>query len=266
MILDEIVEKKIAFVNERKNKVSQSVLINKAEELVSTTNEALFKKSLAKEGLSIIGEFKKSSPSKGVIVSDFNLEEISKYYDNIGVDAFSVLTEEEFFLGNDRYLKFVKSKFAQPVLRKDFIVDLYQIYESKVIGADAVLLIVSILKDKLKVYYEEAKKYNLDVLVEVHDKEELELALECNCDIIGINNRNLKTFTTTKNITKELIRYVPKDKIVISESGIKTIEDLIELRNIGVDGVLVGEMFMRNIKNNAFIENYKKFRSKDIQI
>lgn len=263
MILDRIVNKKRKSVNERKKLIPQDKLYKKAIEMADINCENKFKSALKTEGLSVIGEFKKASPSKGIIVHDFNIPKINEYYTDLGVDAFSILTEEDFFMGRDAYIKEVKANSDKPILRKDFIIDLYQIYESKILGANAVLLIVSVLKDRLKEFYDEAKSLKLESLVEVHNKEELDIALDCGCEIIGINNRDLKTFVTSLDITKKLIEFIPKDKIIISESGIKTIEDLQDLRSLGVDAVLIGEMFMRQLGNADFIEEYKEFRKNE---
>lgn len=208
-------------------------------------NKGIFKKALLKEDLTIIGEFKKASPSKGEIVKDFNLEKINEFYKRENIDAYSILTEEEFFKGKDEYISLIKGISDKPILRKDFIVDKYQIYESKFLGADCILLIVALLKDKLKEFYELGKELGLDILVEVHSKEELDLALKINPEIIGINNRNLKNFKVDLENTKELIKYIPKGILTISESGINSFEDIEYIKSLGVDGVLVGEFFMR---------------------
>ncbi|WP_194190646.1 indole-3-glycerol phosphate synthase TrpC [Clostridium chrysemydis] len=208
-------------------------------------NKELFKKALLKEDLTIIGEFKKASPSKGDIVKDFNLEKIIEFYKRENIDAYSILTEEEFFKGKDEYISLIKGISDKPILRKDFIVDKYQIYESKFLGADCILLIVALLKDKLKEFYELGKELGLDILVEVHSREELDLALKINPEIIGINNRNLKNFKVDLENTKELIKYIPKGILTISESGINSFEDIEYIKSLGVDGVLVGEFFMR---------------------
>lgn len=176
----------------------------------------------------------------------------------MGVRAFSVLTEEDYFKGSDEYLKRIKKSSMTPILRKDFIIDFYQIYEAKVLGADGILLIASVLKDQLGDFYNEAKKFNLQPLVEVHNKEELDLALKYDCDVIGINNRDLKTFNVSLDVTKELKRYIPDDKILVSESGIMSIEDLKTIKDYGVNGVLIGEFFMRNIDNSEFKNEVKK--------
>lgn len=261
MILDDIVEKKKVRVENAKKIVAPEDMYKLALEASSLKdNRISFKEALKKEGLSVIGEFKKASPSKGVIRSNFNIEEILDIYTSLGIDAYSVLTEEDFFKGNNEYLKLIKSKSDTPILRKDFIIDFYQIHEAKVLGASAVLLIVAVLGDKLGEFYKECKKLNLDVLVEVHNKEELEIALKYDVDIIGINNRNLKNFVTTLDITEELIKDVPKEKVIVSESGIKDIDDLRKIAKMGADAVLVGEMFMRNIENEAFKNEFLKFK------
>lgn len=261
MILDKIVEKKKIRVEEMKKLISidemymQANVINEKDK----TNE--FKEVLQADRLSIIGEFKKSSPSKGIIVPDFNINKIYDYYSEIEVDAFSILTEEDYFLGNNGYINTIRKKSKTPILRKDFIFDSYQIYETKVLGAQGILLIVAVLKDEIGKFYNEAKKLNLVPLVEVHTKDELDIALSLGCEVIGINNRDLKTFNTTLTTTENLIKHIPKNNIVISESGINTIEHLEFIKNLGVNGVLVGEMFMRNINNEEFIKDYRAFRN-----
>lgn len=271
MILDQILEIKKEKVNLRKKEIPIEELRKQAMQKVKYDREIKgenfenpFKAALKKEGLSVIGEFKKASPSKGIIVQDFNLKEIFHYYNFLGVDAFSILTEEDFFLGCDDYLKQIRKISHTPILRKDFVLDFYQIYEAKLLGADGILLIASVLKDSLGKFYEEAKKYDLQPLVEIHNKEELELALKYDCEIIGINNRNLKTFAVSLETTKKLIDLIPNDKISIAESGIMSIADFEKMKELGADGVLVGELFMRNIDNKEFKESYKKFRNQSI--
>lgn len=263
MILDKIVAEKKKRIEERKLKISLEDIRDEAYKLIDNTEENKFKNALRKDGLSIIGEFKKASPSKGLIVSEFNVEEIAKLYKELNIDAFSVLTEEDFFLGSDEYLSKVKTLSNKPILRKDFIIDFYQIYEAKVLGASGILLIVAELKDKLNDFYDECIKFKLEPLIEVHNKEELDIALKCGGEIIGINNRNLKNFNTTLETTEKLISYIPSDKIIVSESGIHNVEDLKKVKSYGADAVLVGEMFMRNIKNKTFMEEIKRFREKN---
>lgn len=265
MILDDIVAKKKVRIEKRKNEIPIGEVKKQAEQIVKSENEKcndeyknIFKEALAKDGLSVIGEFKKASPSKGVIVEDFDIMDILSYYNFIGVRAFSILTEEDFFKGSDEYLKKIRNSSKTPILRKDFIIDFYQIYEAKVLGADGILLIAAVLKDKLGEFYEEAKKFNLQPLVEVHNKEELDLALEFNCDVIGINNRDLKTFNVSLDTTEKLMKYISKDKIIVSESGIMTIENLNRIKECGVNAVLIGEFFMRNINNSEFKSKVKE--------
>jgi len=265
LILDDIVAKKKIKVEKRKKEIPIKELEKQALEKVKVEREVSYKNpfkiALKKEGLSVIGEFKKASPSKGIIVENFNVKEILNYYTCLGVDVFSILTEEDFFLGSDEYLKEIRRISHTPILRKDFVIDFYQIYEAKVLGANGILLIVSVLGDTLGDFYKEAKRFNLEPLVEVHNKEELDLALQYDCEIIGINNRDLKTFNVTLDTTKELIKSIPKDKVVIAESGIMSIEDLEMIKGFGADGVLIGELFMRNIDNLDFKSKYKKIRN-----
>lgn len=258
MILDKICDKKRGRLEERKALISIDKVYESALKVPKVDN--LFKSVLNRDGLSIIGEYKKASPSKGVIVPDFNIEEIANLYKELDVDAYSVLTEEDYFKGSDEYLKKVKSLSDRPILRKDFVIDFYQIYEAKILGASGILLIAAVLGKDLKKYYEECRKFDLMPLVEVHTREELELALECDSEIIGINNRNLKTFDTTLETTEKLIKYVPKGKIIISESGMHSIEDLKKVKDFGANGALVGEMFMRNIKDENFKKEFNSFR------
>lgn len=260
MILQKIITRKTKRIEERKEKVTFAEMKSRAEKLIELTEEGEFKNALKKDGLSVIGEYKKASPSKGLILKEFDIGEIESLYRELNIDAFSVLTEEDFFMGSDENLIKVKEISDKPILRKDFIVDFYQIYEAKVLGASAVLLIVSELKEGLKEFYDECKRLKFDVLVEVHNKEELDIALKVGAEIIGINNRDLKTFITTLDVTKKLLEYIPRDKIIVSESGMESIDDLRYMKSIGVDAVLVGEMFMRNIKNEKFKNEFKKFK------
>lgn len=205
-----------------------------------------FYEAMNKEGLSIIGEIKKASPSKGLIrKGDFNPIELAYEYEQC-VDAISVLTEEDYFLGNDKYLKEVSDNVSLPTLCKDFIISEEQIYNAKALGASCILLIVAILKkEELEKYLQLASKLKLDVLVETHTKEEIESAVEVGAKIIGINNRDLKTFKTDISTTINLRKYIPSNTLVISESGIHDINDINKLKDANIDGILVGESFMR---------------------
>ena len=197
------------------------------------------------ENIKLIAEIKKASPTKGIIREKFDHISIAQIYDKKHVHAVSVLTEEDFFMGSLSFLPEVKKITSKPVLRKDFIVDEYQIYETRVNSADAILLIAAILeKNQAAEYLNLARELGLSVLFEVHDYKELEMALLIACDIIGINNRNLKTLQIDMNTTFTLRREIPSDRIVVSESGIKSRTDVQKLQNIGVDALLIGTFFM----------------------
>jgi indole-3-glycerol phosphate synthase len=207
-----------------------------------------FAGALRREGgkLALIAEIKKASPSAGVIVESFDPVAIGKNYARTGVDAISVLTDQQFFQGHLDYLNAVRAVVPQPLLRKDFILDPLQIMEAAAAGADAILLIVAALSDEeLTTLLETAGLYQLDVLVEVHTLAELDRALETDARIIGINNRNLATFEVDLAVTEQLSEQVPNEIALVSESGIKTAEDLARIKACGVDAVLIGEALMR---------------------
>ena len=194
----------------------------------------------------VIAEIKKASPSKGVLREAFDPAEIAKSYENHGATCLSVLTDADFFQGSEQYLKQARSCCQIPVLRKDFMIDPYQIYESRAIGADCILLIVAALTDaQLSELSSLAKELEMDVLVEVHDAEELERALMLEATLIGVNNRNLRTFETRLETTIDLLAGIPKDRIVVTESGIHTPDDVERMRQQGINAFLVGESFMR---------------------
>lgn len=206
-----------------------------------------FEKALKKEDIAFICEVKKASPSKGLIASDFPYVHIAKDYEAAGADAISVLTEPEYFLGRDAYLSAIKKAVNLPVIRKDFTIDPYQIYEARIIGADAVLLICALLDtETLKEYIRIADSLGLTALVEAHDEAEIHSALEADARVIGVNNRNLKTFEVDLNNSRRLRQLVPETVTFVSESGIKTSEDIAELRKNGTDAVLIGETLMRS--------------------
>jgi Indole-3-glycerol phosphate synthase len=196
--------------------------------------------------VAVIAEVKKASPSKGLIRSDFDPQAIARAYRTAEVDAVSVLTERAFFQGASEHLATVKAEVTCPVLRKDFLIDSWQVFESRLLGADAVLLIAAALApNELKALYRLATDLGMDVLVEVHDERELEAALGLGCPLIGINNRNLRTFVTDLAVTERLVAQIPDGVTVVSESGISTPSDVARLRALGVRAVLVGEHFMR---------------------
>lgn len=205
-----------------------------------------FENALKSNDLAFICECKKASPSKGLIARDFPYLQIAREYEAAGADCISVLTEPKWFLGSGEYLKEIAASVALPCLRKDFTVDAYMIYEAKLLGAAAVLLIVSILsEEQLKNYLDVCDMLGLSALVEVHDEAETEAALNAGARIIGVNNRNLKDFTVDAQNSRRLRGMVPKDILFVSESGVKTAEDVQMLREIGADAVLVGETLMR---------------------
>ncbi|WP_139904852.1 indole-3-glycerol phosphate synthase TrpC [Clostridium thermarum] len=260
MILEDILAHKKKQVEEEKRMIP----IKKLMEACDLQPIRDFKKALCTDTMAIIGEVKKASPSKGIIVETFNHRQIASIYEEIPVDALSVLTERQFFKGCDEYLTEVKVLVSKPVLRKDFIIDEFQLYHAKAIGADAVLLISSILKGKLKDFYVLAKNLGLACVTEVHTREEAEEALEAGCDIIGINNRNLKTFEVDLKTTEDIRRYIPKGIVTVSESGIKASEDIKYLRSLDIDAVLIGETFMRYINEGRSIIEFIK-SSKGLQ-
>ena len=239
-ILDKIVKNKILQIENEKTQIPLERLVNVGHRVIRD-----FGVALNKSGLSIIAEIKKASPSKGLIDPNFDPIKTALNYEKYGVDAISVLTEKKYFLGDDKNIRLVKENTSMPILRKDFIIDKYQIYQSHNLGADAILLIAAVLKNKLKTYFELATSLGLHCLVEVHNKAEIELALECGAKIIGINNRDLSNFNVDIHTTENLMRYIPKEKIVVSESGISSISDVTYLKSIGVSAVLIGESFMR---------------------
>ncbi len=195
--------------------------------------------------ISLIAEIKKASVSCGIIRQDFNLHEIAKAYQDSGVQAVSILTEEDYFLGNISYLNEVKNLIEAPILRKDFILEPYQVYESRLFGADAILLIADLLtKDKLIELMGLADTLGLDYLVEVHDEKELKKVLNLKVPLIGINNRDLHTLEVDFKTTERLFPLIPKDKVVVVESGIKSPQDVLFLKILGVNAVLIGTAFM----------------------
>ncbi len=204
-------------------------------------------KVLRGEEISFICEVKKASPSKGLIAADFPYLHIAKEYEDAGAAAVSVLTEPEFFLGSDEYLRQIQREVSLPVLRKDFTVDAYQIYESKAIGADAVLLICALLETStIREYLAICDELGLSALVEAHDAVEVASALAAGARLIGVNNRNLKDFTVDINNSVALRKFVPENILFVAESGIKTAADINVLRQAKVNGVLIGETLMRS--------------------
>ena len=210
------------------------------------TQEFPFEQALRKKELSFICEVKKASPSKGIIAEEFPYLKIASEYEAAGADAISCLTEPFYFLGKDEYLKEITDTVSIPVLRKDFTIDPYMIYEAKLLGASAVLLICSIMtKNELKEYSQIAHELGISALVETHTPEEIEMALSCGSRIIGVNNRNLKNFEVDIDHSRNLRKEVPSECLFVSESGIRCREDVIRLEENGTDAVLIGEQMMR---------------------
>jgi indole-3-glycerol phosphate synthase len=206
-----------------------------------------FKEAIKREGkISLIGEIKQASPSAGILRKDFSVVDIAKQYKKLKVNALSILTEEDFFLGKINYIEQVKKAVNLPILRKDFIIDEVQLLESRAIGANAVLLIARILDEhKLKQLYSLCKKLGMEALVEVHTEKELRRVAKFHPDMIGINNRNLDTLELNISKTEKLIPFVPSETVKISESGIKSTKDVLLLKGLGVDAILVGEALMK---------------------
>ena len=205
-----------------------------------------FEKALRKPGISMICECKKASPSKGLIAEDFPYMDIAKCYENAGADAISVLTEPKWFLGRNEYLKEIAEKTAVPCLRKDFTIDEYMIYEAKVLGASAVLLICSLLtEEEIEKDLEICEQLGLSALTEVHNEKEIQIALRAGSRLIGVNNRCLEDFTVDQDRSRQLRNLVPKDILFVAESGVKTRKDVEAMEKIGADGVLIGEALMR---------------------
>ena len=258
MILDVIVEDKKKRLIQQKKAVSPEKMMELANQTKRLLSTGCFCKALRKEGLSIIGEFKKASPSLGSISMTMNLEDRIQEY-NQCVDAISCLTEENHFLGNTEYFQSIRAISGLPMLRKDFIIDPYQIYEAKVIGADAILLIAAILDDdRLKEYYDLAKKLGMDVLMETHDEQEMERVLALHPEIVGINNRNLKDFTISLEQTKKLRPMVPDNTVVVSESGVTEDDHIRYLRECDVDALLIGGAFMFSDQPGVLAARWKK--------
>ena len=211
-----------------------------------------FEQALRKEDVSFICECKKASPSKGLIAPNFPYLEIAKEYEAAGADCISVLTEPKWFLGNDEYLKEIAESVLIPCLRKDFTVDEYQIYQAKVLGASAVLLICSVLtEDQMKDYIRICDELGLSALVEVHDEQEVQTALNTGARIIGVNNRNLKDFSVDTDNSRRLRELIPPNVLFVSESGVRSAGDVAVLRELGADGVLIGETLMRAADKKA---------------
>ncbi|MBI1884449.1 MAG: indole-3-glycerol phosphate synthase TrpC [Chlamydiae bacterium] len=244
--LEEIIHHKRIEIEERKRNLSLENLMTDANLKVKRAD---FEKAITRQPggpLRLIAEIKKASPSKGLLRKDFHPTQIAQTYEKYGAHAISVLTDEKYFQGSLDDLKAVSEVVSLPLLRKDFILDAYQIYEAKAYGTSAILLIVAALeKNELSLLLKEAGKMGLSVLTEVHDEKELEIALEVGANLIGINNRNLKTFEVDLKNCGKLIPKIPKGKRIVIESGILKRQDVLWVESLPVDAILVGEAFMQ---------------------
>jgi indole-3-glycerol phosphate synthase len=246
-ILEQILETKRNEVAQRSIHSPLQLLIERARKMPATRGfEATLRKKATHGAPAVIAEIKKASPSKGLIRENFDPQEIAISYACGGADCLSVLTDQQYFQGHDDYLSIVRNACNLPVLRKDFIVDEYQIYEARALSADCVLLIAAALNImELTVFVDTARNLKLDVLIEVHNPQELEAALSLNPSMVGINNRDLKSFTTSIDNTIQLIKKIPDHILVVTESGISERAQVLELQSAGVGAFLVGESFMR---------------------
>ena len=246
-ILEQILATKREEIDLRRNLVPEQQLLDKmADGHTPLGFVSALQRRASEQKPGVIAEIKKASPSKGVIRADFNPAAIATSYATANATCLSILTDEQYFQGHDDYLREVRQVVTLPLLRKDFTIDAYQVYEARAMGADCILLIVSALKPAdLRDLYALAQSVGLDVLIEVHDAEELAIALTLGPDLIGINNRNLKTFNTNLETTIDLLSNIPSDVVVVTESGISTVADVSRMQANNVHCFLVGEAFMR---------------------
>jgi indole-3-glycerol phosphate synthase len=243
MILDQIAELKAGEVEEDKKRRPLSIV---QEELKNSPPKRDFRKAVTDRDCAIIAEVKRKSPSQGTIRNDFDPLEIAHIYERNGAAAISVLTDEPFFGGRKEFLPRIRERVGLPLLRKDFIIDPYQVYETKLLGGDAILLIARLLGEKLADYIRLAESIHLFPLVEVHSTEDLEIALAAGADLIGINNRDLNTFETGLQISLHLTSLIPKGRSVIAESGIRSRKEIEILMGAGIRAFLIGETLMKS--------------------
>ena len=263
MILEKIAASTRKRVEVRKKEVPFEKIKAQAEAMEKNTGYPFYR-ALAQEDMSFICEVKKASPSKGIIAEKFPYLEIAREYEEAGASAISCLTEPEFFLGKDQYLKEIAGEVSIPVLRKDFVVDSYQIYEAKTLGASAVLLICTLLgEENLKEYLKITRALGMTALTKAHDEEEIRQALRAGADVIGVNNRNLKNFTVDVENSLRLRRYIPEGILFVAESGIHSPEDISRMGEAGVDAVLIGEALMKSENKKKILNWLKKGDTSD---
>jgi len=259
--LDKLVASKRSRIEEAKRSVDVVGLSRAAVEISTKKTPNRLQTALQRtDRINIIAEFKRASPSKGMISDRLDAVEVANMYTNGGACAISVLTEEDYFLGSLNDLRRIRENVDLPILRRDFLVDDYQILESAAAGADAILLIASILSpESLMRLQKLANDFGLDAVIEVHDREEIEIAIEVDAKIIGVNNRNLETFEVSLDTSRALIEHAPKGSILISESGISSPEQIAELRRVGYSGFLIGESLMRSNDPQRMLEELASF-------
>ncbi|MCC8164022.1 MAG: indole-3-glycerol phosphate synthase TrpC [Lachnospiraceae bacterium] len=257
MILDELAAHAAWRVKQAKKEISFGELRRRAEAL--QRGDFRFEKALKKPGLSFICEVKKASPSKGLIAPDFPYVEIAQEYEQAGADCVSVLTEPKWFLGSDDIFREIRAAIPLPMIRKDFTVDAYQIYEAKVMGADAVLLICALLStERVREYLAVCDALGMSALVETHDEKEIESAVQAGARLIGVNNRNLKNFTVDFSNASRLREQIPRDAVYVAESGVRDARDIASLSEMGADAVLVGEALMRAEDKRARLAEFRE--------
>lgn len=257
MILDDIIEKRKIQLEREKAAVPFEEIKRKSINIGTPCRD--FYKALTGERLSVISEVKKASPSKSIIKEDFNPVEIAVKYEHSGADAISCLTEEFYFKGSSKYLQKIRKEVNLPILRKDFIFDEYQIFEARVIGADAILLIAALLDiNTMKRFKDIAEELGMNCLFEAHNEKELESILKCDPKIVGINNRNLKTFEVSLDNTASLSKMIPDKCLLVSESGISDNDDMKKVKSAGADAVLIGETLMRSENISDTLKSLRK--------
>lgn len=255
-ILEQLAEHAAYRTEQGKKKIPLTEI--KKQALFLQKGDFAFERALQKQGISFICECKKASPSKGLIAPDFPYLEIARQYEAAGADAISVLTEPKWFLGSDAYLREIAEAVSIPCLRKDFTVDEYMIYEAKLLGASAVLLICAILSEaQIKEYLAVCDELGLSALVEAHDEDEADMAIRAGARVIGVNNRNLKDFSVDTENSRRLRERIPEQVLFVSESGVSGPEDVRRLTEIGVDAVLIGEALMRAENKKQMLYNLR---------
>lgn len=260
MILDTLVEATRKRIDAQMAALPAAELRRRAEQITKESGREafLFEKTLSGGDIHFICEVKKASPSKGLIAPDFPYVQIAKEYEAAGADCISVLTETDYFLGSDDYFREIRPQVSIPMLRKDFTIDSYMIWQAKAMGADCVLLICAILEESvLKDYLALCDSLGMTALVETHDEKEVQMAVRAGARVLGVNNRNLKTFEVDLTTSERLRKLVPEDILFVAESGIRNAQDIDVLRKARVNGVLIGETLMRSPDKRAMLETLR---------